>query len=79
MVKVTNIYKFYLYFFLFLGCLPNKWGFNCENQCHCADSTPCDSHTGYCTNGKCISGYTGLNCFTGKILTVNFYKKKTLI
>ncbi|KAE9549803.1 hypothetical protein FO519_006984 [Halicephalobus sp. NKZ332] len=44
-------------------CPPGKWGFDCVNNCQCADGIPCDFSTGYCANSKCIKGFQGTNCF----------------
>ena len=47
------------------ACPQNKYGENCDNQCHCFQNKPCDSITGQCPNKKCTFGWTGSTCSEG--------------
>ncbi|KHJ91708.1 EGF-like domain protein [Oesophagostomum dentatum] len=42
-------------------CLIGRYGFSCQNSCHCAAGFPCDTATGVCANG-CAAGWAGPNC-----------------
>uniref|UniRef100_A0A915D715 EGF-like domain-containing protein n=1 Tax=Ditylenchus dipsaci TaxID=166011 RepID=A0A915D715_9BILA len=45
------------------SCTAGTWGFDCANQCRCANGMPCDFRNGYCSNGKCQKGFTGPSCY----------------
>ncbi|KAK3766443.1 hypothetical protein RRG08_000526, partial [Elysia crispata] len=44
------------------SCTTNGWfGPNCQYQCHCAGSAPCDKHDGSCSSG-CHQDWFGPAC-----------------
>ncbi|XP_005105859.1 cell death abnormality protein 1 isoform X3 [Aplysia californica] len=45
----------------YLPCPYNRYGCECESQCHCADNVPCDLYTGVCPAG-CKKNWQGPNC-----------------
>ncbi|GFR67787.1 hypothetical protein ElyMa_000259000 [Elysia marginata] len=48
------------------ACTDDGWfGTNCQYQCHCADSAPCDKVDGSCSSG-CHSDWFGPACQYGK-------------
>ncbi|KAJ8031639.1 Zonadhesin [Holothuria leucospilota] len=44
------------------ACEDGTFGGNCEQTCHCADGSVCDSKMGICTPARCQEGWTGNNC-----------------
>ncbi|KAK3763092.1 hypothetical protein RRG08_005855 [Elysia crispata] len=53
-------------------CTTNGWfGPNCQYQCHCAGSAPCDKHDGSCSSG-CHQDWFGPACqYARMVFTVN--------
>ncbi|KAK3759692.1 hypothetical protein RRG08_051465 [Elysia crispata] len=48
-------------------CTTNGWfGPNCQYQCHCAGSAPCDKHDGSCSSG-CHQDWFGPACQYGRL------------
>ncbi|KAK3786162.1 hypothetical protein RRG08_038354 [Elysia crispata] len=45
-------------------CSVGWYGPNCQYQCHCAGSAPCDKHDGSCRSG-CEKGWFGPACQYG--------------
>ncbi|OAF67297.1 hypothetical protein A3Q56_04945 [Intoshia linei] len=39
-------------------CRKNKFGANCDQECHCLDWNQCHSETGYCLDYQCERGYS---------------------
>ncbi|KAK3776776.1 hypothetical protein RRG08_056425 [Elysia crispata] len=53
------------------SCTTNGWfGPNCQYQCHCAGSAPCDKHDGSCSSG-CHQDWFGPACQYAHLITVN--------
>ncbi|KAK3756438.1 hypothetical protein RRG08_029107, partial [Elysia crispata] len=46
----------------YTACVTDGWfGLNCQYQCHCAGSAPCDKHDGSCSSG-CHQDWFGPAC-----------------
>lgn len=46
---------------LFVECLPDQFGPNCEKSCHC-QLKGCDNKTGVCFSQGCLQGWNGESC-----------------
>ncbi|KAK3762635.1 hypothetical protein RRG08_006857 [Elysia crispata] len=50
-------------------CTNGWFGPNCQYQCHCAGSAPCDKHDGSCSSG-CHQDWFGPACQYGEALII---------